>query len=346
MSSSSPRIPSSWWRSLGGVALGCLLAVACDQEEAPVVEGADLRAQELDARCEYLVRCGFMPDADTCLASLSYDGGLVQALGGTSFDRAGYDPELAAAWLDTLRTLGCDATTENARLLADARAPVFAGRIDLGGSCFADEECKGEAVCDRSACPGDQLCCTGECVAWEILSVGQACPLPQDGVRITAVCEDLAYCQEPPDDGGDMPPTQGTCVARSDNGQPCDDVDACLDGQRCNVGGSDACFKLSASGEMCNPDLRSCLAINEVCSPTAVQCVAAPGPGEPCVLGQCAPWALCQDDTCVARLRAGEACDGSIPCLGDLQCRDETCQLRSTLLVCVEGDPPPQPPPM
>lgn len=341
MDCSSRRPPSSWWPALA--ILGCLLGPACDEAEAPQVQSADLRDDELDARCEYLVRCGFMPDRDTCFASQTYDAGVVQALGGTTFDRAGYDPELAATWLDTLRNLGCEATVENARLYADARAPVFAGRIESGGSCFADEECIGDAVCDRAACPQDQLCCTGECVGWRVLGVGERCPLPQDGVRITAACEDLAYCQVPPDDGSGMPPTQGTCVSRADNGLPCDAVDGCLDGQRCNIGGSNNCYQLSASGEMCNPGLQqgSCIAINEVCSPSSSECVSAPRPNEACVQGRCAPWALCQDDVCIARLRAGEACDGSIPCLGDLRCQDNVCRLASTLLVCIEGDPPP-----
>lgn len=347
----TPSRSSSFLRPL--LALGLLAAPACDEEEAPVVESADLRKQELEARCEYLVRCGFMPDDDTCRASQSYDQSLVQALGGTSFDRAGYDEEAAAKWLDTLRELSCDATTENAKLYADARAPVFAGRIEVGGSCFADDECEGDAVCDRAACPGDQLCCTGECVEQRVLGVGERCPLPQDGVRLTAACEDTAYCQLPPDDGSGMPPTEGTCQVRSDNGLPCDQVDGCLDGQRCDQGGTNNCYKLSASGEMCNPALQrgSCIGVNDVCSPSSSECVIAPGPGEACVQGQCAGWARCQDDgmgnqTCMALLRAGEACDGSVPCLGDLNCRDGICQLASTLLVCVEGDPPVAPPPM
>jgi hypothetical protein len=342
------RSPSSWWPPL--LVLGLFVTAACDEEKTPVVASADLREDELDARCEYLVRCGFLPDRDTCFASQSYDQSLVQALGGTSFDRAGYDPELAAVWLETLRNLGCENTVENARVIADARAPVFAGRVETGGSCFADDECMGEAVCDRAACPGDQLCCTGECVEWRVLTVGETCPLPQQGVRLTAGCEDLAFCRVPPDDGSGMQPTEGTCAARADNGLPCEGIDGCLDGQRCNVGGSGNCYKLSASGEDCNPDLQqgSCVAVNEVCSPSSSTCVAAPAPGQACVQGQCAPWAVCQMDSgmCLALPRAGETCDGMLPCLGDLRCQDNICELSSTLLVCVEGDPPPPPMPM
>jgi len=335
------------------LALALLLLPACDEEEKPVVESADLRKQELEARCEYLVRCGYMPDDDTCRASQSYDQSLVQALGGTSFNRAGYDEEQAAAWLDTLRNLGCQATTENVRLYAEARAPVFAGRIELGGACFADDECMDDGVCDRAACSFDQLCCTGECVEQKVLTVGERCPLPQDGVRLTAACDETAYCQLPPDDGSGMPPTEGTCQIRSDNGLPCDQVDGCFDGQRCDQGGTNNCYKLSESGEQCNPSLQrgSCIGVNDVCSPSSSECVIAPGPGEACVLGQCAGWARCQDDgmgnqTCIGLLTAGEACDGSIPCLGDLNCRDGSCQLSTTVLVCVEGDPPAPPPPM
>lgn len=337
----------SWWRPLVAAVLGGMLTVGCDQTEEPAVQSANLRVQELEARCEYLVRCHFMPDEDTCMASEGYDQGLVQSVGASSFDRVGYDPEQAAAWLDTLRDLSCDNTLANARILADARAPVFAGRIEPGGSCFADDECLGDAICDRSLCQGGALCCTGECVEWQVLSVGETCPLPQPGTRLSARCEDLAYCEAPADDGSGMPPTQGQCVARSDNGLPCTAVDGCLDGQRCNVGGSGNCYRLSESGGECNPALQqgSCLAINEVCSPDSSTCVAAPGPGEACVLGQCAPWAVCMEGmNCVARPRAGEACDGTIPCLGDLGCdADGICALSTTLLVCIEGEPPPPP---
>jgi hypothetical protein len=345
----------SWWRPLVAAALGCVLAVACDQTEEPTVTGSDLRVEELDARCEYLVRCNLMPDQDTCMAAETFDPGLVQAVGATSFGRVGYDPELAADWLQTLRDISCDDTLENRRLLSEARAKVFGGRIDLGDACFADEECQGEAICDRSACPGNQLCCTGECVEFRTLSVGETCPLSQQGMRLTAGCEELAYCQSPPFDGMGDPPTQGQCVARSDNGLPCDQVDGCLDGQRCAVGGSGNCYKLSESGEMCNPMLQqgSCLAISEVCSPGSSTCEAAPGPGQPCVNGRCAGWARCMDPDgsggmCVAMPRAGEACDGSIPCLGDLFCDNDAgvCALSATLLVCVEGEPPPPPDPM
>lgn len=337
----------SWWRPLVAAALGCVLTAACDPGQDPRVDKSDLRVEELDARCEYLVRCHFMPDADTCMESEGFDQSLIQAVGGSGFGRVGYDSEKAAAWLDTLRNLSCDNTIENARILADARAPVFAGRIDPGGSCFADDECRGDAICDRSLCQGGQLCCTGECVEWQVLSVGETCPLPQPDTRISAGCEDQAYCEAPPDDGSGMPPAEGQCVARSDNGLPCTAVNGCLDGQRCNVSGSGNCYKLSDSGDECNSSLQqgSCLAINEVCSPSSHTCVTAPGPGAPCVFGQCAPWAVCMDGMdCVARPRAGEACDGSIPCLGDLNCNgDGVCALATTVLVCVEGEPPEPP---
>lgn len=337
--------PALWGRIAGALLLGGLLAAACDTTDEPTLETADLRTEEVDARCEYLVRCGFMPDRDTCLASELPDPGLVQALGGTSFDRVGYDAEAAAALIETLRTLGCESTVANARTLADARAAVFGGRIEPGGACFADQECTGDSVCDRTACPGDQTCCTGECVEIRELTVGEACPLPQPGTRITSFCRDSAYCQMPPVPEGGEPPTMGTCNARVDNGLPCDQVDACLDGQRCNVGGSGNCYRLSATGEMCNPDLPqgSCLSVNEVCGGT---CVAAPQPGQACVQGQCIGYASCVEDVCVALPRQGEACDGGLPCLGDLRCRDGSCQPDLTSVVCVDGSPPPPPPPM
>lgn len=300
-----------------------------------------------------MVRCGFMPNEDTCKQVQRPDPALVQALGGSVFGRVDFDADAAIAWIDTLRDLECDATLEVVRELTEARAAVFAGTLKNGGACFADEECAGEAVCDRTACPGNQLCCTGECVAFRTLSIGQECPFAQDGVRLTARCDDTSYCQPPPDDGTGEPPVSGVCTLRSENGLPCDAPDACRDGARCDVNGSGNCYKLSAAGEMCNPMLApgSCIGVNDTCDPGSSTCVTAPGAGEPCPQGRCAGWATCMGGdgetpgTCVGYALLGEACD-MISCLGDLQCRDGFCQQETTSLVCIEGEPPPPPDPM
>jgi hypothetical protein len=327
------------------VGLGGLALVGCDEEGSSEPTGRDLRADEIDARCEYLVRCGFYPDRDQCITSEGPDTGLLQALGAEAFGRVEYDYEAVEAYIDTLRGLSCDDTLSNAQLIADARAAAFSGKIEIGGDCFADLECEGEAVCDRNACNPGQLCCTGSCVAITTLAIGDSCPLTTDGPRITSFCGDDAYCAPPPDDGGGMPAAAGTCTLRGTNGDPCDYVDACGDGQRCDTGGSNTCYRLSGSGEMCNPMLQrgSCLGINETCDPGSSTCQVAPGPGQACPDGRCAGYAFCDDmGMCVGRPGLGESCDVG-PCLGDLFCQDNVCSRNDVINVCIEGEPPPPP---
>ncbi|MEM6993687.1 MAG: hypothetical protein AAF721_24450 [Myxococcota bacterium] len=328
---------------------------ACDTiggEEEPKVESRDLAKDELDARCDYLVRCGFMPNEETCKDVERQDQALVQALGGSVFGRVDFNPEAAAAWIETLRELSCVATNEVAQELADARVEVFKGTIDEGGSCFADDECVEGNVCDRTACTGQQLCCTGTCVEFQILAERATCPLPQDGVRLLARCDDITWCQPPPVEEGNEgpPPTEGTCTLKVENGLPCDSSEACADGQRCDTQDTGTCFKLSPHDAACNASLANnpCLEVNDACDPGSSTCQIAPGPGEACPQGQCAGWATCRGDdmgnpaTCLAFPQRGEACD-QLPCLGDLVCRDGVCQDLTTSVVCVAGDPPPPP---
>jgi len=333
------------------VAASLGFAGGCDDDPPPTVETRDLAADELDARCDYLVRCGFVPDDATCREVEREDQALVQALGGSAFGRVDFHPEAAAAWIATLRELSCLATNEVAQELADARAEVFGGTIANGGDCFADDECVAGSVCDRQACPGNQLCCTGSCVSFEILPEQAACPLPQNNTRLFARCDDITWCQPPEVEDGAEPPTEGTCVLRVENGQPCETNEACLDGQRCDSQDSQTCFMLSPHGEPCNPMLvnNPCLEINDACDPGSSTCQIAPGPNSECPQGRCAGWATCQGGngdgevaTCLAYAGAGESCEMT-QCLGDLNCRDGLCELNTTSHICIEGDPPPPP---
>ena len=356
VTSSSPFAPA---RPTVRVAAALLawIATACDTvgpgADEPTIGRKDLADAELDARCEYLVRCGFYPDDATCKDVERPDPQLVQAVGTSVFDRVEIDGEAAHVWIETLRNLSCIATHEVAQELQDARLPVFAGNVKNGGACFSDYECVEDNVCDRSLCPQQQLCCTGSCVVFTILAERDPCPLPSgDGARILAQCDPITYCQAPEVEEGAEPPTVGTCTLRVENGLPCTSNAGCVDGQRCDVQDSGACFKLSPHDGPCNAMLATnpCLEINDTCDPASTTCTVAPGPGEACPRGQCAGWATCRDDdgdpmtpeVCIAFARRFEACD-MIPCLGDLVCREGFCADITTEYVCLEGDPPPPP---
>ncbi len=315
----------------------------CEEADDEGVEAIDYAQQEREAVCDYRVRCGFSPDRDACLASVERSRDTIQALGGVDTERVEYDPQAALAYVELLGEIGCESTLANRREREAAAAAVLVGTVPAGDACFADRECAGDgAICDQTGC-GGQTCCEGACTEIQTLSLGSDCPLfPVDADRLTAFCEDTAYCAPPPDDGSGEPPSMGTCQPRADNGEPCDRNEACLDGQRCAMG---QCFVLSASGQPCNPglDTGSCIDVDEVCDMGSSTCADAPGDGQACVFGRCQPYAQCVEDVCVRRPGQGESCEGTPPCQGDLQCRDNVCQLDTVVFVCIEGDPPPPP---
>ncbi|MEM6291298.1 MAG: EB domain-containing protein [Myxococcota bacterium] len=317
----------------------------CDQEEDPGIESFDFAKEERSARCDYLVRCGFAPDRDSCIGAFEIDRGYIQAIGGIALERVEYNPQAALAYVDLLEEIGCEETIENGRLIEEAQAAAVIGLIEDGDACFADQECAGErSICDQTGCPNNQACCTGVCTEVRELGLGSECPLQPEGDRITAFCEDTAYCAPPATEDGAEPPTTGTCQPRVDASEACERNEQCLDGQRCAMG---QCFTLSPSGETCNPTLQSgsCIDVNQVCDMGSSTCVDAPGDGQACVFGRCQPYAQCVEDVCVRRPGLGESCENTPPCQGNLQCRDNVCVDDPVVFVCVEGEPPPPPEP-
>lgn len=316
----------------------------CEEDSEPGIDATEFAQAQREALCDYQVRCGFSSSRDACLDAVERDRGTIQAIGGIAIERVEYDPQAALAYVELLEEIGCEATIANRREVETAWAEVLVGTVAAGDGCFADAECAGEgAICDQTGCGGGQVCCEGTCAEVQTLSLGAACPLfPVDTDRLTAFCEDTAYCAPPADDGSGEPPTMGTCQPRGDNGAVCDRNEACLDGQRCDSG---SCFVLSAAGEQCNPTLSSgsCVDHNQVCDMGSSTCVDAPGNGEPCVFGRCMQYAVCVEEVCVARPGLGESCEGTPPCQGDLQCRDGVCEDEPVVFVCLEGEPPPPP---
>jgi hypothetical protein len=330
---------------LAVASLAALLASGCEDGEKGLA-AEDLLAAERVARCEYLVRCGFSPDMDVCWGATEYDRALLQAIGSTAFGNVTYDPVAARAWIDAILERSCDRSRELAREIADARAAVFEGQQELGDGCFTDEECTGDAVCDQWDCPNNQTCCVGTCVAFRELALGESCPLPDQREAMWSVCEETTWCRPEERDDGE-PPTIGVCAERMDNGLPCTRHDECLDGQLCDLGGRNQCYRLSEPGEPCNPNLAAsaCLGIDQVCDPAESICVSLPGDGQNCVQGRCQPYAVCDEETDVCRSRPhrGQSCDGGGQCLGDLRCRDGRCEREVVGYVCVFGEPPPEP---
>ncbi len=306
-------------------------------------------ALEHEAQCAFRVRCGISKSERACDDEVQTAQHTLQSVGSAAFGRATYDSEAAHRYLNNLKERPCDRTDATSDALTHDYDDVFAGELDLGESCLADEECGVDAACDRHECPDWIPCCLGTCVAVKIVEVGASCTTPAGSYPMVARCPEGATCAPPEDNnnGGnqDEPPSPGTCVLRVDNGAPCNRDNDCLDGQRCDTASSGTCYKLAASGEPCNPNLQTgaCLNFDEVCDQKSKTCVRRPGDGDACPQRFCLEFATCNEENAQCERLPGrdDACDGV--CAGSLRCQDGTCQPTLPRAACVEGVPPPTP---
>jgi hypothetical protein len=322
---------STFPRSAGRVAwrvafllLGPVFASACS-EEAPAGPGPipldSLREELAAATCEQYVRCGIMPDKATCDATQGDLQATLQLLTDAVLGRVTYDPAAARTCVEAIRAYACDGRASALQGLATACEGMFVGTVKEGEACLLSDECAGKGYCDVSMCMGG-TCCLGKCTAPPALvAVGGDCT--------TNPCVETAYC-----DQAAMP---FTCKARKDNGEACDSVDGCKDGQRCDVGGNpQTCYLLQARGGQCNPALQqgACFRYDDYCEPMERKCKQLPGDGMPCVDGdRCLDYAVCVAGTCKRRPIEGEACTAD-ECLGTLYCQDLFCKSSASTEVC------------
>lgn len=314
--------------------LAALVPACGDDETTPAGPGPiaveSYRAEYEAARCEFQVRCGLMPDKDTCLRLAGADDELLQLLGDVVYGAVSYDPASARTCVEALRARSCEVLLSVQNQVAAACRGVFTGSSPEGGPCLVAGECAGESVCDQSMCMGG-ACCAGVCApAPAKVALGGDCT--------DAPCVDDAWC----DDTDDM--VTPTCKARIENGQECTASNACKDGQRCDQsGGAGKCYILSKDGQACNPSLNvACLASNQWCDPAQSKCVKLPGPGEACATGdRCLGFAYCDAGACRMRPIENEACPQDGPqCLGDLRCDMDVCTPQQAALICVLDDIP------
>lgn len=335
-------------RSFLGLALVSSLVfgfAACgDDETGPPPPGPipleKLAAEFETADCEAKVRCTVMADVDTCKAVDGPDYALLQLISDVTAEKVTYDEQGGRDWVEAIRNAPCQNTLAVARSLEDGFYGAFQGTIAEGESCFVDGDCAAKGLCDRSACEGGPSCCVGVCTA-------RPEPVAEGGDCSMAACVDSAFCKGPEDpdgEGGEGPTGGSTCQPRADNGQDCDDTFGCQEGQRC---GNGKCYKLSATGEPCNPNLSvSCLDFSNWCETTESKCAPLPQAGQPCGTNgaQCALYAFCDGGTCQPRPGAGAGCgeEGQPNCIGDLRCQDGTCTAPN-LQVCVGSGQQPDP---
>ena len=289
-----------------------------------------------DTVCEAQVDCGVFPDMQSCRDASFVDLG--QAMASVDDGRAEYNSDKADECIDLIGSLSnCDILADvDEDALDDACDGVFTGLIELGGVCYASEECAGDASCDFP-CNSDE-CCAGTCVADEVepdpdpVAIGADCS--------EADCVDGAYCGDDPE----------VCVAAANEGEACPGfgADYCVDGLFCDAFfEASTCYRPGAEGETCDPargfGIVACVRTDLWCDPADTTCKKRPAPGEACDIevDNCIDYAYCVAGTCVAKPGAGEACGGTdeIDCLGDLECESQLCVAPEVDPICGPDTP-------
>lgn len=275
------------------------------------VDIQEFQDEAIDARCEYLTRCGLFPSANDCRAD--FDATTAPSTSIVAAVDAGkvvYDEDLAEDCLEALREGSCSQTAS----LDPKCEDIFTGTIADGGMCAFDDECV-SGRCSVEDCT--MACCPGTCMP--------ARPTPKIGEMCLFICEAGAYC------GADS-----ICHALQPKGAACDAPFACDDGLYCNgltSMMSGTCTALPNTGEAC---VEQCLNIGDYCEGT---CKKVGLVGATCANDdQCSFYYECDDTMkCAAPMREpllpnGATCSSSVVCESHYCGNDNKC---ADLPVCI-----------
>ena len=288
---------------------------------------SDLGEEVGESLCSDAVECGLYPTKQACLDSFGFDVSQLEA--DVAAGLVEYDGAKARECLNESTVSICNIGDGSDEQEPAACDETFTGSIALGGSCFSDEVCAGDAECEGFRT--DDGCSAGTCIAAvPDPTLGQSCA--------NESCADDLRCNE-----------QQICEARGAAGATCTGFIDCASGLICEFGQDQTpgtCVALAATGGSCNPEIgggffSACLSTNDFCDAADSICKNRLTPGTSCAsetLGNaCVRYAECIEGSCVANLLLGEACviDGAGPnCIGGLECDGAVCAADAPDPVC------------
>lgn len=328
MTAMQRRCPIAAW--LGLVLLSLPLGCKDEGGSGGPVQYDEIVDAEVDALCDYFVRCGLATDAALCVDAWSRFTRLPADLDAAIANgTVQYDAAAAGECLDGLRGATCDGLFDVAVFDQEACERVFTGTIGNGDPCFIDEQCI-EGLCDVDACA--MACCEGTCIAAPPqAAIGEDCSLGQDCVPgaycdvETEVC--AAYrvqgeaCPGGYECGGGLECISAICQPGPGEGEDCLELQ-CAQPLACDID-SMTCQRLRGEGQACNP-LASICAMGLVCNGSSNTCARPGGVGSPCnfdFIGfGCSGDSYCDYDfeagegTCQPLVANGGTCDDDLSC--------------------------------
>ena len=316
--------------------VGLLVALGCSS--SPGIPQAQIEAEWHQAICAREVRCGRMPDVDTCLGATNSPVS-PQLAADLASGKVGYDPQAGKALVDWVTDMPCGNTARNSRAttkgLRQRFLEAFRGHVPVGGACGVDEQCAPPTQCDRSTSGG--AVCGGTCVVPPAPQpTGASCG--DTGAIVLSTyppCDDSSYCAHTA--------AGNVCTALPTKAGEACGFTTCAAGLTCVPrNGNPECATLASPGAPCDTALvPACDDPTTYCDSTSKICLPRVPVGAPCsVFDQsCVAYAACDatSDACVALGGAGGQCkELGLECLGDLRCPDAAspCALPAPASVC------------
>jgi len=283
-------------------------------------------SRDLASYCKLQVDCNFMPDTDSCMASLrlvhGYQATIKQDI---ASGKVKYDAEKAGACIDMIeRYTSC--SRSDIAAVGDLQGhsaeclEMFSGTVAVGGACFFSAECADGGSCSADAtCSNSEQCCAGTCVA-------KLPTVPVGGDCAAGSCAPGTVCIADPSG------IKGTCQPPPAEGAACMLYTQCAAALYCDIDwatGMGVCRRPAKTGAGCNfyVGSTSCDDRRDYCDMTTGTCTRRVGSGGDCSAGQtCVAYSQCGGTTCVALPGPGQSCDATAatPCLGALQCDSST----------------------
>ena len=302
--------------------VGLVSGVGCGDNNSGGITFAEYAAENADAACSYLTRCGLYTNVSDCKKYLS--GTISPELEAfINSNKATFHGEIAAECLARLNNLSCAPADESYRTGGQGCVDIVTGNTAPGRACTTSLQCEsGRCIregtisnCEPGVCgplnpPGaageacvndgvleckDGLFCDASGVCVGLLSAGATCFFSSDcGYGLT--------CFSP----------TNKCTATVTTGASCAAADCDKVGDQCDAI-TMTCKPLGRTGEACSPTL-ACIS-PLTCNQTTNTCLPRATLGQPCT-DDCELGSFCNYDSdfCESLKPDGATCKSSSAC--------------------------------
>ncbi len=272
---------------------------------------------QLNAICEYMVRCGSFEDMTTCKNVFGSNARLPNDIvDAVKSGNVNYNAAKARECIDAIAQRSCERWNAlGNRPTPPACFEALSGTVANGAACVTNEQCISQQCNQPANCP--MACCTGTCSNTP----------PPSVKNLGDSCAGNSYCL-----GGYCDVT-GVCVAYKPQGATCSSDYECADGLNCRANPANPndrrCQPMVGLNGPCT-STNDCLELSNVCSNGACREGGLTGWACPAPADPCQPMHVCASGTCALPPGPGGACSSGGFCV-DSYCEATTAVCRPKL---------------